>query len=234
MGMKETLNIKSKLLAEETEERILKYITNTPLQLGTKLPNEFELGEKFGVGRSTIREAVKLLVSKGVLEVRRGSGTYVISTTPVQLDPLGLQGLEGVISLARDLVDVRMMIETGIAELAASHVTECDIQKLRELCKEMEKKIKNGENPIPDDIAFHTFIAECSKNKVAKQLISILDTAALTYGNITHELLREECIATHQAIVDALADHDSVGARAAMMMHMTYSRMAIKKVKNEL
>mgnify|MGYP000343859814 FL=1 len=75
-------NIKSKLLAEQVQEQIYHYILETPLEPGSKLPNEFELGEKFDVGRSTIREAVKLLVSQGILEVRRGSGTYVVNTTP--------------------------------------------------------------------------------------------------------------------------------------------------------
>ena len=60
-------NIKSKLLAEQVQEQIYHYILETPLEPGSKLPNEFELGEKFGVGRSTIREAVKLLVSQGIL-----------------------------------------------------------------------------------------------------------------------------------------------------------------------
>ena len=59
-------NIKSKLLAEQVQEQIYHYILETPLEPGSKLPNEFELGEKFGVGRSTIREAVKLLVSQGI------------------------------------------------------------------------------------------------------------------------------------------------------------------------
>lgn len=75
-------NIKSKLLAEQVQEQIYHYILETPLEPGSKLPNEFELGEKFDVGRSTIREAVKLLVSQGILEVCRGSGTYVVNTTP--------------------------------------------------------------------------------------------------------------------------------------------------------
>ena len=69
------------------------YILHTPVKIGEKLPNEFELAELFGVGRSTVRETVKSLVSKGVLEVRRGSGTYVIGTNRLEDDPLGLQGL---------------------------------------------------------------------------------------------------------------------------------------------
>lgn len=78
--MDELSQLKSKLLVEQVEERIYRYIVDTPLKPGTRLPNEFELGEKFGVGRSTIREAVKLLSSKGIVNVRRGSGTYVLTT----------------------------------------------------------------------------------------------------------------------------------------------------------
>ena len=77
--MDEFSHLKSKLLAEQVEEQIYHYILDTPLDPGSKLPNEFELGEKFGVGRSTIREAVKLLSSKGIVEGRRGSGTYVLA-----------------------------------------------------------------------------------------------------------------------------------------------------------
>ena len=66
-SMKEFSTIKNKLLAEQIEEQLYRYIMDTPFEIGAKLPNEFELGEKFGVGRSTIREAVKLLISKGVL-----------------------------------------------------------------------------------------------------------------------------------------------------------------------
>ena len=231
--MKGLSNIKSKLLAEEIEERILQYIIQTPLEIGTKLPNEFELGERFGVGRSTIREAVKLLVSKGILEVRQGSGTYVISTTPPELDPLGLQGLGDKMSLALDLVNLRMILEPGIAEMAALNATEEDIKKSREICDITERKIRNDEDYTHDDIQFHTCVAECSKNKVVEQLIPMIDTAVLMFVNVTHKLLKEESIATHRAVVEAIADHDPVGARAAMMMHMTYNRTLIKKMKDE-
>ena len=70
-----------RLLGSQVEDALFEYILHEPVEIGQKIPNEFDLAEKFGVGRSTIREAVKGLVSRGVLEVRRGSGTYVISTT---------------------------------------------------------------------------------------------------------------------------------------------------------
>ena len=80
--MSEFSHLKNKLLAEQVEDQIYHYILDTPIEPGAKLPNEFELGERFGVGRSTIREAVKLLSSKGIVEVRRGSGTYVVTAGP--------------------------------------------------------------------------------------------------------------------------------------------------------
>ena len=92
--MSEFSHLKNKLLAEQVEDEIYHYILDTPLEPGTKLPNEFELGEKFGVGRSTVREAVKLLSSKGIVEVRRCSGTYVVTTAKGLSDPLNLRSVQ--------------------------------------------------------------------------------------------------------------------------------------------
>lgn len=226
-------NIKNKLLAEQIQEQIFRYIVDTPIEIGEKLPNEFVLGEKFGVGRSTIREAVKLLSSRGVLEVRHGSGTYVVSTTPMDQDPLGILKLTDKMSLAMELADIRMLLEPGLAEMAANNADEEDIKKLRRLCDLAEKKIKSGGSYVEEDIAFHTCVAECSKNRVAEQLIPIIDTAVLMFVNVTHMQLIEETIQTHRAIANAIADKDPIGARAAMMMHMTYNRNLIKELKEK-
>ncbi len=116
--MDEFSHLKSKLLAEQVEEQIYHFILDTPLSPGSKLPNEFELGEKFGVGRSTIREAVKLLSSKGIVEVRRGSGTYVLTTALGVGDPLGLSAVQDKNALALDLVNVRLLLEPGISAMS--------------------------------------------------------------------------------------------------------------------
>ncbi len=226
-------NIKSKLLAEEVQERIYHYILETPLEPGSRLPNEFELGEKFGVGRSTIREAVKLLVSQGILEVRRGSGTYVVNTTPSDMDPLGLSGVEDKMALALDLVNVRLILEPGIAEMAALNATEEGVQELRYYCDRVEERIAAGDLYIQDDIAFHTSVARCSGNKVVEQLIPIIDTAVLMFVNVTHQKLAQETIMTHRAIVDAVSERDPIGAKTAMMMHMTYNRNMILELIRE-
>lgn len=231
--MDDSVNLKGKLLAEQVQEQIFQYILNTPVALGDRLPNEFELGEKFGVGRSTVREAVKLLVSREILEVRRGSGTYVVSTTPVDMDPLGLGAMEDKMALALDLVNVRMILEPGIAEMAALNASQEDVERLRELCRIIEYKIENDENYIEEDIAFHTGVARCSGNKVVEQLIPLIDTAVMMFVNVTHRRLTAETIMTHRAVTDAIEEKDPMGAKSAMMMHMTFNRNMIKEmIKN--
>lgn len=228
--MDEFSHLKSKLLAEQVEEQIYHFILDTPLSPGSKLPNEFELGEKFGVGRSTIREAVKLLSSKGIVEVRRGSGTYVLTTALDVGDPLGLSAVQDKTALALDLVNVRLLLEPGIAEMAANNATDEDIARLRRLCERVERKIHDGDRYIEDDIALHTCVAECSKNMVVEQLIPIIDTAVMMFVNVTHKKLIDETIMTHRMVVEAIAAHDPIGARSAMAMHLTFNRRMIKEM----
>ena len=198
--------IKNTLLAEQVEEQLYEYITKLPLKAGDKLPNEFKLAEMFGVGRSTVREAVKLLVSRNVLETRRGSGTYVKDLVPTDLDPLNLRNVEDKVTLAMNLVDLRLILEPGIAELAAYNATDEEIEHLKDLCDTVEYKIEHDLYYIQDDIDFHTYIARCSKNKVVEQIISIIETAVLMFVNLTHRRLRQETIITHRAITKSIAN----------------------------
>ena len=145
-----------KLLGSQIEDSLMEYILNEPVAIGEKLPNEFELAEKFGVGRSTIREAVKSLVSKGVLEVRRGSGTYVVSTSSLEEDPLGLGRFEDKYHLALELFEVRLMLEPEIAALASEYASEEEKAQLESLCDQVERQYTAGINHIKKDIEFHT------------------------------------------------------------------------------
>lgn len=216
-----------KLLASQIEDRIFEYIIQTPFQIGDKLPNEFELADMFAVSRSTIREAVKGLVIKGILEVRRGSGTYVCNTSTIQTDPLGLAKLHDKYKLALELVDVRLILEPEIAAKAAEYATVKDITELKQLCQETEELYLSNQDHMPKDIAFHTCIAKCSKNRVVESLVPTINSAITTFINITQRALREETITTHRAITQAISEHDSAGARYAMVMHLNYNRQEI-------
>ena len=229
--MKDLSHLKSKLLVEEVEEQIFQYIIKTPIKIGEKLPNEFELCQLFGVSRSTVREAMKSLVYQGIVEVRRGSGTYVLSTIPLTEDPLGIRSMPDKEAIAMDLVEVRLMIEPAMAEMAALHASKEEIEKLQMLCSRVEQKIEDEENYIRDDIAFHCCVAECSKNKIVEQIIPIIDTAVMMFVNVTHKKLTAETIRTHRAVADAIAEGDSQGARLAMTMHLAYNREMIKNIR---
>ena len=205
-----------KPLGARIEDELMRYILQEPVEPGQKIPNEFELAEKFGVGRSTIREAVKGLVSRGILEVRRGSGTYVINTSSVDEDPLGFG-----------------KIEPEIAALACRNAAEEDLKKLKRLCDETERLYVGGSNHINKDIEFHTCIAHCSRNQVVETLVPVINTAVFTFANLTHRLLKEETLETHRAITNAILKRDSVGARCAMMMHLTYNRQTILRIMEE-
>lgn len=222
---------KKKLLGAQVEEELMNYILQTPVKIGSKLPNEFELAQMFGVGRSTVREAVKSLVTKGVLEVRRGDGTYVQSHRSQTDDPLGLSRLEDKFQLALELFDVRLMLEPEIAASAAEHATEEEMRQLVELCDETERLYRGGEDHIPKDIEFHTCIARCSKNRVVEMLVPIINSAVMTFASLTQRQLMEETIQTHRAVTDAILARDSVGARCAMVMHLTYNRQALMRLR---
>lgn len=222
-----------KLLGSQVEDELMNYILQEHMGVGKKIPNEHDLGEKFGVGRSTVREAVKALVSKGVLEVRRGDGTYVINTSPIQNDPLGLSRYEDKYKLAIELLEVRLMIEPEIAALAALYATEQEKIRIRELCHEVEQLYQSGVNHLKRDVEFHEYIAGCSRNRVVETLIPIVNTAVITFGNLTQRKLMEETIKTHRMIAESIGVGDSVGARCAMVMHLTYNREYLVREKEK-
>lgn len=232
-GMYQFERVNNKLLGSHVENELMNYILEKPVEIGQKLPNEFELAEKFGVGRSTIREAVKGLVSKGILEVRRGSGTYVISTSSLEDDPLGLSRFPDKYKLALELFEVRLMLEPEIAAMACDYATEEEMAQLKQLCDEVEQLYLSGKNHIQKDIEFHTCIARCSKNRVVEVLIPIINTAVVTFANLTHRMLKRETIETHRAVTDAILNRDAMGARCAMVMHLTYNRQRLMKMMKE-
>ena len=225
--------VNHKLLGEHVESQLKEYILTTPVNVGDKIPTEFELADMFGVGRSTIREAVKGLVTKGMLEVRRGSGTYVISTQTLDEDPLSLSRYSDKYKLALELLDVRLMLEPEIAALAALHSTEEEKVRLVTLCEAVEENIRKNENHLPNDVKYHEYIAKCSRNRVVETLIPIISTAVITFGNLTYRKLLDETVRSHRSILNAILAGDSVGARCAMVSHLSFNREYLRSALNE-
>ncbi|MFR1708682.1 MAG: FadR/GntR family transcriptional regulator [Clostridium sp.] len=220
----------TKSLGEQISEQIAQLIIDNDWKVGDKLPNEFELAKMLNVGRSTIREAIKALTSRNILEIRRGAGTFISQKRGIVDDPLGLAFVKDKLKLATDLLEVRFMIEPEIAAMAAIKATDEEIKKMTELCDEVEKLIINREEHGSKDIEFHTQIASSSKNSIVANLIPIINQSITISIDVTKRRLEQETIDTHREVLNAIKNHDPKAAHDAMYLHLVYNRRNIKKI----
>ncbi len=214
-------------------EQIINLIQNQELQEGDRLPNEFELAEQLHVGRSTIREAVKQLTARGVLEIKRGCGTFVAQKPGEVPDPLGFSFRKDQFRLAEELMELRRQVEPWVAEMAAIRATDEEINELRHYCTLVENEILEGRDHLDIDVEFHTCIARCMHNLAVERLIPIISYSVKLFGTLTRNSLRSETIIDHRAIVDAIAAHDPVRAKAAMLKHMDLNSVRLQEIQQE-
>ncbi len=219
-----------KTLPEITADRIIEYIIDNKLEPDDRIPNETELGQILSVGRSTVREAVRLLVSRNVLVIRRGAGTYVARNTGIPEDPLGLIFSTDRYKLAKDLLEIRIILEPEIASMAANRALDKNIAEIWKYCHMTEDYIARGEDHMPPDVEFHKAIAKSSGNNVVEKIIPIIDTSVAVFVNITYGMLKDETITTHRLIAEAIERHDAAAAKHAMMMHMLYNKYKIEEM----
>lgn len=212
-----------KPLSSKLSEELLNYIRSENLKPGDRLPNESILAKKMGVGRSSIREAMKLLASRNIVTIRQGSGTYISQTPGMVEDPLGFSFIADKQKLAQDSLEVRFLLEPAIASLAAQNASEEDISLLRRLCQEVEDLVRLGQDHTQKDIEFHTAIALSSKNVVVPRLIPVINSAIPLLIELTGNTLKQETIDTHRALTDAIAAHNAAAAHDAMYLHLVYN-----------
>lgn len=224
-------------LVDSTANKIVSYLLDHSLQPGDRLPNEETLTGLLGVGRGTLREAVRQLCSRNILKTIRGSGTYVSDRTGIPDDPLGFMFAEDSVKLAYDLIECRMVIEPGIAALAATRRTEQDCHELRMAEEKVSSLRTRGVDYRDADLEFHCKIAEISKNDVLKVLVPILSKSMIfsrnvqveVYATLTLEQTARITNGAHRNIVDAICRGDSEGARCAMIGHLNLSREYYRK-----
>lgn len=216
-----------KLLTERVANEIVRTIIGKELKPGDKLPNEFELAATLGVGRSTVREAIKALVSRNVVEIRRGAGTFVSYRSGVSEDPLGLQFLGDTARVATDLLELRFMIEPRLASLAAGNSTPEQIAELMQLCDACERKMLDGEDFSEENTKFHAAIARASGNVVVPNLAVILCGSPSMMPGAPSERVRDELMRTHREILSAIAARDGMAAYDAMLLHLAQCRRSV-------
>lgn len=215
-------------LVDRVVGEIRRVIVNGQLEPGMRLPPERELADELGVSRTVIREAVRILVAKGLLETKPGVGTIVRQVTTDQVvEPLSLllQTQEGGIAVEH-LHQVRHILEIEIAGLAALQATEEDITELRQVLAEMELVGDVPETFAARDADFHRGLAKTTHNPLLVVLLdSIRDLMQEVRLRVTrHPGLHERVMVDHNKILERVAAKDSEGARQAMQEHLKHAR----------
>ncbi len=212
----------SKTLVEQTADQILEMIQDT-YPTGSKLPTERELCEVTGAGRNSVREALKILASRNIVEIRQGSGTFVSAKKGVSDDPLGFSMITDRVKLTKDLLQVRVMIEPQIAELAAQNASEQDINNLEQVLLEMESLMKNHKEYAELDDKFHISIAKCTHNVVMENLIPVISSGVTVFAKEVEETEYEKTLVSHRLIFEYIKNHKALEARNQMEYHLLYN-----------
>lgn len=215
-------------LAEQAAERINQYILDHSLNPGDKIPNEYELCDQLGVGRGTIREAVKILVARNVLTIKRRNGTFVSERTGEIDDPLGLAYQQDQVALAHDLLEIRIQLEPWIASMAAERATPEDMERMIGQRKKVEDLIAQGVDHLQEDKKFHICVADCTHNLVIPRLIPIITYSVSLFGTLSKNRLTGETVIQHRKVSDAICARDPEGARAAMLEHLLMNKANIE------
>lgn len=227
---------KEKLLAESVADDILAMITIDKRFLpGDKLPNEIDLSSELKVSRTTLREAIRILTSHNVLEIKRGKGTYISNNLDFN-DPLGLDSLNNVKHNIKDLYEIRLIFEPKIAYYAATRATEKEIERILYYGKLEEETIFKKEDRTEVEQAFHKSIVKATHNEFMNRLMpiiykSIYQGVILSNDNPT---MIEETINDHRMIMKFLENRDAEGAETAMKLHIIHAMRGFEKELEEL
>lgn len=217
------MGAQAKTLAEQVADGIMNLIQETPYKAGDKLPTEKELCESTGAGRNTVREALKILASRNVLEIRQGAGTFVSEKQGIPDDPLGFSMVNDHVKLTRDLLQVRIMLEPQIAALAAQCAKEHEIRELEEILEEMEAAMKKREDYSELDTKFHTKIAQCTHNIVMENLLPVIGKGVAVFAREVAQTEYDRTWISHRKIFCYIRDHKPFEAEMEMQYHLLYN-----------
>ena len=198
--------IQKKSLADMIAETLKQQITEGTYRAGDKLPTEPELIKTFGVGRSSVREAVKLLVNMGVVRVQQGSGTFV--AVPSNNDDVNIK-----MSTAdrTELDEVRKILDIAIVEKAVARRTEKDIERMRASLEKRKVNAEKGllEECIEADLNFHIAIADAAHNRILADIYRSAVTHLLSEFNRIYD--GTDCFINSQTSHEKLLKHIIAG-----------------------
>ncbi len=215
-----------KRLSDSVADDILVMITiEKRYQPGDKLPNEIELSEELSISRTTLREAIRILVTNGVLEIKRGRGTFVKEDIDLSSTMKSLNDLPNVRIDAKDLYEMRLIFEPEAAYYATLRASDTELKRIVEYGKQIEEKIKLNKDRTEIEQKFHKSIAKATHNEFMDKLMPVI-FQAINKGVILsqkNELVVRDTINDHKLIMEFMKARNPEGARSAMKIHILHA-----------
>jgi GntR family transcriptional repressor for pyruvate dehydrogenase complex len=222
-------------LYERVVEKVLELISSGAWKPGFRLPPERELSEAFGVSRTVVREAVKALEARGVLESSTGSGVLVraVDFNMVSQSLETYMQLSNLADFEIRLNEVRQVLEVEMVALAAGRITAEQRKQLRDICGKMRVSGHSSKQMAELDFQLHMTLAEATQNELFKVLLAPLitqlrDQIILTWEDFPRPV--NVVLDQHEAIVTAVESGNPEAARQAMVKHLAFSRKVLEDI----
>jgi GntR family transcriptional repressor for pyruvate dehydrogenase complex len=223
------------VLSEKIANRLLTLIKEKHLRPGDRLPPERELATMMKVSRPSLREALRALQLMNIIENRHGSGNYITSLEPEHL----VEHLDIVFALDdstyHDLFQARRILEAGIAEIAASSITEEELKEMEESIERASAAIDDPEAFREADIELHTLILKATRNRILPVFMRSINKISVLSRRRTGEdpAVRRRTVQDHRAIVRALQLRNPRRAKQAMMKHLDHVERKMKETSKQ-
>ncbi len=207
---------------EDVARQIQRLILDGVLRPGQLLPPESQLAARFGVSRTSVRDAIRTLELSGLVVARHGEGNVVADVSPETLvAPLATLLLRKR-KLVAELLDVRKILEPALAARAAVHASEADLAHLEDVLRRQRERAARGESTVEEDSEFHYAIALAAGNSVVRKLLDVLmgllrETRA---RSLQVEGRLQRSLAGHRRVLDAIERRDAPAAERAVRQHL--------------
>ncbi|MFD1426522.1 FadR/GntR family transcriptional regulator [Kroppenstedtia sanguinis] len=215
-----------KRLSDRIAEEILSMITIEKRFLpGDKLPNEVELSEELNISRTTLREAIRILVTHDILEIQRGKGTFVKKDVDLRNQAQLFHGLSSAKINVRDLYEMRLIFEPEAAFYATIRASDSELKRIFAYGEQIEQKIKLNQDRTDVEQKFHKSIAKATHNEFMDQLMPVI-FEAINQGVMLsqkNEFVVKDTIHDHQMIMGFMEARNPEGARSAMRIHILHA-----------
>jgi GntR family transcriptional repressor for pyruvate dehydrogenase complex len=207
-------------------DQLISLITNGHLKPGERLPSERTMAMDLGVSRQSIREAIFRAKSAGLIEVRQGGGTFVISSMRENMKPPLSLLLEGQAEKIFEFLEIRKLIEGWCAEKASREADDADMDRMDGILERMEKARPADSRWDQVDLDFHASIASASHNIIAIHLFEGLKDSFYSYFQVKKFSTRPErkdvLLRQHQAIFQAIRRRNPEEAKRKILEHLDY------------